>query len=163
MPLVYGELRRIAAAQLRRERPDHTLQPTALIHEAYLRMVDGQRPEWEDRIHFFGIASRLMRNILVDAARRSRAEKRGGGVKIQLDTSADAAPERQMDLLRLDDALRDLGRFDERKCKAIEMKYFGGLSRDEIARALGASPATVGRDLRLAEAWLRRELGAAST
>jgi RNA polymerase sigma factor (TIGR02999 family) len=162
MPLVYSELRRIAAAHLRRERPDHTLQPTALIHEAYLRMVDCHRPEWEDRVHFFGIASRLMRNILVDAARKSRAEKRGGGVKIQLETLAAAVPEREMDLLRLDDALKDLGKFDERKCQAIEMKYFGGLSRDEIAKALGASPATVGRDLRLAEAWLRRELGTAS-
>jgi RNA polymerase sigma factor (TIGR02999 family) len=102
-----------------------------------------------------------MRNILVDAARKHGAEKRGGA-KIQLDTMVAAAPERGMDLLRLDDALEALGKFDERKCRAIEMKYFGGLSRDEIAKALGASPATVGRDLRLAEAWLRRELGSAA-
>lgn len=163
MPLVYSELRRIAASHLRRERPDHTLQPTALIHEAYLRMVHGQKPQWEDRVHFFGIASRLMRNILVDASRKSRAEKRGGGAKVQLETLVVVAPQQEMDLLRLDEALKDLGRLDERKCQTIEMKYFGGLSRDEIAKALGTSPATVGRDLRLAEAWLRRELGAAQT
>ncbi|MCX6626236.1 MAG: sigma-70 family RNA polymerase sigma factor [Candidatus Solibacter sp.] len=163
MPLVYGELRRIAASHLRRERPDHTLQPTALIHEAYLRMVGGQQPQWEDRVHFFGIASRLMRNILVDAARKNRAEKRGGGAKEQLEDLVVVAPERGFDLVRLDDALKDLGRFDERKCQAIEMKYFGGLSRDEIASALGTSPASVGRDLRFAEAWLRRELLAPQT
>jgi RNA polymerase sigma factor (TIGR02999 family) len=102
-----------------------------------------------------------MRNILVDAARKSRAEKRDGGAKVQLEALAAVAPERDMDLLCLDDALKALGALDERKCQAIEMKYFGGLSRDEIAKALGTSPATVGRELRLAEAWLRRELGAA--
>ena len=160
MPLVYSELRRIAASHLRRERPDHTLQPTALIHEAYLRMVDGQTPQWEDRVHFFGIASRLMRNILVDAARKNRAEKRGAGAKVQIENLVAVAPEREVDLLRLDDALQELARLDQRKCQAIELKYFGGLSRDEIAKALGASPATVGRDLRLGEAWLRRELTA---
>jgi RNA polymerase sigma factor (TIGR02999 family) len=163
MPLVYAELRRIAAAHLRRERPDHTLQPTALIHEAYLRLADGKPPQWEGRVHFFSIASRLMRNILVDAARKSHAEKRGSGAKAQLDTLADIAAEKEVDLLRLDDALKDLARLDERKCHAVEMKYFGGMSRDEIAKALGTSSATVGRDLRMAEAWLRRELSASAT
>jgi RNA polymerase sigma-70 factor, ECF subfamily len=163
MPLVYGELRRIAASHLRRERPGHTLQPTALIHEAYLRMVQSRQPQWEDRIHFFGIASRVMRNILVDSARRSRAQKRGGGAIVDAEDVDGVAAQRDLDLLRLDDALNTLAELDERKCRAIEMKYFGGLSREEIAGALGTSPATVGRELRLAEAWLRRETGVAQT
>jgi RNA polymerase sigma-70 factor, ECF subfamily len=153
MPLVYGELKRIAAYHLSRERPGGTLQATALIHEAYIRLVRSKQPEWEGRVHFFGLASRQMRNILVDAARRHRAQKR------RVEDAGTTLLHRDEDLLRLDDALNELARLDERKCQAIEMKYFGGLSRDEIAAALSTSPATVGRDLRMAEAWLRREMG----
>lgn len=153
MPLVYGELKRIAAYQLSRERPGNTVQATALIHEAYIRLVRSQQPKWEGRVHFFGIASRQMRNILVDAARRHHAQKRTADEGASPDVHSD------FELLQLDDALSKLAQMDERKCRAIEMKYFGGLSRDEIAQALLTSPSTVGRDLRMAEAWLRREMG----
>jgi RNA polymerase sigma-70 factor, ECF subfamily len=161
IPLVYDELHRIAAAHLRRERPGHTLQPTALIHEAYIRLMQGEQPQWESRVHFFGIASHVMRHILVDAARKTQAGKRGGGPKPSLGDMVAVAPERDVDLLKLDDALEALAKLDDRKCQTIEMKYFGGLTREEIAEAMGMSVATVGRDLRLAEAWLRREMATA--
>lgn len=160
MPLVYQELRQLASGYLRNEKPDHTLQPTALIHEAYLRLVDQNTPRWESRAHFFGVAARLMRQILVDHARTHVAAKRGGGLqKVSLD---DAPPifkrEDAAALLALDEALSRLAAFDERKCRIIEMRSFGGMSVEETAEALGISEPTVKRESRLAQAWLRREL-----
>jgi RNA polymerase sigma-70 factor (ECF subfamily) len=160
MPIVYQELRQLASGYLRSEKRGHTLQPTALIHEAYLRLVDQNTPEWESRTHFFAVAARLMRQILVDHARTRVAAKRGGGQqKISLDdaptisTRDDAA-----ELLALDEALKKLASFDERKCRVIEMRSFGGMSVEETARALGVSEPTVKRETRLAQSWLRREL-----
>src|ERR1051325_5663458 len=136
IPLIYDELRRIAATHLRRERPDHTLQPTALIHEAYLRLIQGNQTAGHSRVHFFAIASRIMRQILVDAARKYQSEKRGRGAKAVFTDAMGVVWERNVELMQLDDALEALARVDERKCKVIEMKYFGGLSREEIAEAL---------------------------
>jgi RNA polymerase sigma-70 factor, ECF subfamily len=162
-PLLYQELRRLAAGYLRRERTDHTLQPTALIHEAYLRMVGNETPAFESRAHFFGVAAQLMRQILVDHARAQRAAKRGGGgPKLPLEEAAVFAKERPGELVALDDALRELAAFDERKSKVVEMKFFGGLSAEEIAVASGISVATVGRELRLAQAWLHRAISSGS-
>jgi RNA polymerase sigma-70 factor, ECF subfamily len=163
MPVVYDELRRLAGGYLRNEKVGHTLQPTALIHEAYLRLVDQGVPHWESRAHFFGVASRLMRQILVDHARGRVAAKRGGGaVKVSLD---DAPPISSEDdaagLLALDDALRKLAEFDERKCRVVEMRSFGGMSVEEVALALGVSEPTVKRETRLAQMWIRKELGMA--
>jgi RNA polymerase sigma factor (TIGR02999 family) len=158
MPLVYQELRKLADHYLRNERTDHTLQPTALIHEAYLRLADQRLPEWRNRAHFFGVAAQIMRQVLVDAARRHRAVKRGSGQKTSLETSVEVSVSRAPDLVALDDALMELARFDERKVRVIELKYFGGLKIEETAEALGISEATVSRDLRAAEAWLRKYL-----
>ena len=158
-PLVYSELRRLAESYFRNERIGHVLQPTALIHEAYLRLISQSRPEWRSRSHFYGVAAQIMRQVLVDYARNSRAAKRGGGVQpVPLDAVLAYAPERSSGILELDDALKLLAEVDERKCRAIELRYFGGLTVDETAEALGISPATVGRELRMAEAWLHREL-----
>lgn len=164
MPLVYAELRRIAEHHIRRERPGHTLQPTALIHEAYLRLLQGgQQPSWENRVHFFGVASRLMRQVLVDWARRTQSQKRGGEAsKVSLDEALAVAPDSGSTLVALDEALTALAEFDERACRAVEMKYFGGLTIEETAAALGISVATVSRTLRVAEAWLRSRLGSQS-
>ena len=156
-PLVYKELRRLAASHLRRERSNHTLQPTALVHEAYLRLVDQNNPRWENRSHFYGVAARLMRQILVEYARRKKAVKRAAPT-MTLEESVILAPGRGRDLLALDDALNALDKIDPRKCKAVELRYFGGLSMEEIAQALEVSPVTVRRDLRLAETWLHREM-----
>ena len=160
MPLVYYELRRLAASYLRDERRDHTLQPTALIHEAYMRMVGSDVPEWQNRAHFFGVAARLMRQILVDHARGKRALKRGGEqVKLSLDDPQTVfAHEDFGALLELDEALKKLASFDERKAQVVEMRAFGGMSVEDTASALGISEPTVKRDMRLAQAWLRREL-----
>jgi RNA polymerase sigma factor (TIGR02999 family) len=160
MPLVYQELRKLAASYLRDERRDHTLQPTALIHEAYLRMVGSSVPEWQSRAHFFGVAARLMRQILVDHARGRRALKRGGEqVKLSLDDPQTVfAHENLGGLLELDEALKRLASFDERKAQVVEMRAFGGMSVEATALALGVSEPTVKRDMRLAQAWLRREL-----
>ena len=160
LPLVYHELRKLAAGYLKSERRDHTLQPTALIHEAYLRMVDQDLPKWENRAHFYGVAARLMRQILVDHARTRGASKRGGEQpKVSLD---DAPPvfthEDATSLLMLDEALARLAAFDERKSRVVEMRAFGGMSVGDTACALGVSEPTVKRDMRLAQAWLRREL-----
>jgi RNA polymerase sigma factor (TIGR02999 family) len=160
MPLVYHELRNLAASYLKDERRNHTLQPTALIHEAYLRMVDQHLPEWQNRAHFFGVAARLMRQILVDHARTRDASKRGGEqLRIPLE---DAPPvfthEDATGLLMLDEALTKLASFDERKARVVEMRAFGGMTVEDTARALGVSEPTVKRDMRLAQAWLRREL-----
>jgi RNA polymerase sigma-70 factor, ECF subfamily len=158
-PLVYQELHRLAASYLRRDRPDHTLQPTALIHEAYMRMVSQDMPDWKSRTHFFGVAAHLMRQILVDHARKYHAAKRGEGKKkVALEDAVIFSEEKSTDLMLLDDALTKLSGVDPRKCEVLEMRYFGGLSVQETAEALGISVATVGRDLRMAEAWLRREL-----
>jgi RNA polymerase sigma-70 factor, ECF subfamily len=158
-PVVYRELRKLAASKLRRERSGHTLQPTALLHEAYLRLVHHDQEQWHSRSHFFAVASQIMREILVDYARRHHASKRGGDAeKVSLDEALSFAPERGATLLALDDALRELATFDERKSRLIELKYFGGLQRDEIAAALGVSSATITRESRLAEAWLHNYL-----
>ena len=156
-PLVYKELRQLAAGYLRKERQDHTLQPTALVHEAYLRLVDQKNPDWQSRSHFFGVAARLMRQILVDHARHHQAGKRAG-VKVSLDGGAGSRKERSRDLIALDSGMNALEKLDARKCKAIELRYFGGLSMEEIAQALDVSPVTVRRDLRMAEAWLLHQM-----
>lgn len=158
MPMVYQELRKLADHYLRNERADHTLQPTALIHEAYLRLADQRLPEWKNRAHFFGVAAQIMRQVLVDAARKHRAAKRGAGKNTSLETSVVVSVSRAPDLVALDDALMELGKFDERKVRVIELKYFGGLTIEETAEALSISEATVSRDLRAAEAWLRKFL-----
>ena len=158
-PLVYDELRMRARNYLRRERPDHTLQPTALIHEAYLRMVGESLPEWQNRSHFFAIASRAMRQILVDHARRRGAGKRGSGVMdVTLNEALVPARADNCDLLALDEALTKLAAFDPRKCQVVEMRYFGGCTVEETAEALGVSTITVIRETRVAEAWLRRSM-----
>ena len=157
-PLVYRELHGLAAAYLRRERPDHTLQPTALIHEAWLRLSEQSVPRWKDRAHFFGVAAQIMRQILVDFARRRRAGKRGGGNQVQLDTRLPLVVPAAADFLALNGAIEKLEAWDARKAQVIELRYFGGMSRDEIAEAMSLTVPTVKRDLSVAEAFLRREL-----
>jgi len=156
-PLVYRELRQLAASYLRKERQGHTLQPTALVHEAYLRLVDQSNPSWQNRSHFYGVAARLMRQILVDHARRKQASKRAGQ-NVPLEDAVSFHKERSRDLVALDTSLTALEKIDQRKCKAVELRYFGGLSTEEIAQALEVSSNTVLRDLRLAEAWLHQEM-----
>ena len=156
-PLVYNELRRLAASHLRKERRSHTLQPTALVHEAYLRLVDQKNPNWQNRSHFFGVASQLMRRILVDHARKRQADKRAGQ-RVTLDQAVSFEKERSRELLALDGALSVLEKLDQRKSRAVELRYFGGLSMDEIAQTLDVSAVTVRRDLRMAEAWLNHEM-----
>ena len=157
MPLVYGELRGIAAAYLRKERQGHTLQPTAVVHEAYIRLVRQRNPDWENRQHFFGVAAHMMRQILVEHARRRGAGKRAGQ-RVSLEDAVSFYRERSRDVLVLDSCLTELERLDPRKCKAVELRYFGGLSMEEIADTLQVSPVTVRRDLRMAEAWLSHEM-----
>ena len=158
MPLVYQELRRLAASFLRGQ-PGHTLQPTALVHEAYLRLVDRASADWQDRAHFFNLAATIMRQILVDHARSKAAVKRGGRrARVDFKDTLNYSDEKAADLVALDDALQGLAAFDERKARTIELRYFGGLSVEETAETLGVSIATVGRETRYAEAWLRREL-----
>ncbi len=157
-PLVYSELRRLAASCLRRERPGHTLQPTALVHEAYLRMVNQNVPGLRQRAHFFGVAARLMRQILVDSARQHAADKRGSGKQNTLDEGLAFSTDAAAQFLDLNRAIEKLKEWDERKCQAIEMRYFGGLKLEEIAAEMGLGLATVKRDLAVAEAYLRREL-----
>jgi RNA polymerase sigma factor (TIGR02999 family) len=159
MPIVYDELRRLAAHYLRDERAANTLQPTALVNEAYLRLVAQQMPDWESRSHFFGVAAHLMRQILVDHARKHRSQKRGGGqAPASLDDVVAFAPLKSDDIVALDDALTALAAVDARKAKVIELRFFGGLSVEETARALDVSVGTIGREQRMAEAWLHREL-----
>jgi RNA polymerase sigma factor (TIGR02999 family) len=161
VPLVHDQLRRLARRQMRRERPDHTLQTTALINEAYLRLVDVRRVQWQDRAHFFAMAARLMRRVLVDHARARSYLKRGGAARrMSLDVAADVPCERGSDLVALDDALTTLEGIDSRKSQVIELRFFGGLSVGETAVVLRVSPDTVMRDWRLAKAWLMRELKA---
>jgi RNA polymerase sigma factor (TIGR02999 family) len=158
-PLVYGDLRRLASWLLRGERPDHTLQPTALVNEAYLRLAGDKKITWQNRVHFFAVASRVMRHILVDYARQHTRAKRGGGATLlHLDEALVFAPEVSSDLLALDSALQLLGKTDGRKARVIELRYFGGLTVEETAQVLQISPNTVMRDWDLAKAWLRREI-----
>lgn len=159
LPLVYDELRRLAARYLRRERPGHTLQGTALVHEAYIRLIDQSRVEWQNRAHFFGVAAQMIRRILVDHARAKKSAKRGGAApKLTLDESLDLPQGPDIDLVRLDDALSDLERIDPQQARMVELRFFTGLSIEETAAALKVSPATVKRDWVLAKAWLFREL-----
>lgn len=157
IPLVYGELRQLAAAYLRGERQGHTLQPTALVHEAYLRLVEQSTPDWQSRSHFYGVAARVMRQVLVDHARRKQAKKRAGEL-VPLEQVVSFQSDRSGELVALDSGLHDLEKIDARKCKAIELRYFAGLSMDEIAQALNVSVETVRRDLRMAEAWLHNAM-----
>ncbi|MEN3335842.1 MAG: hypothetical protein V7641_5207 [Blastocatellia bacterium] len=163
MPAVYAELHRVAVSYLRREQAGHTLQPTALVHEAYLRLVDESRVDWHSRAHFFGVAARVMRQILVDHARRRHAAKRGGGAfKVTLgDARANYEPP-DLDLLALDHALTELAALDPQQSRVVEMRFFGGLSIEETADVLGISPATVKRDWTTAKAFLRRKLKTAA-
>lgn len=157
-PILYGELRRLAASYLRSQRPDHTLQPTALVHEAYLKLVDHSKLEWKSRAHFFGMAATVMRHILVDHARAKGAAKRSGGPKVPLDEAIDYAPNRPGELIALDDALKALSEFDPRKARVVELRFFGGLTNEETAEVLEISVPTVVREMRMAQAWLHREL-----
>jgi RNA polymerase sigma-70 factor, ECF subfamily len=159
-PQVQRELHSLARTYLRRGRPNQTLQPTALINEAWLRLIDQSQPlRWENRAHFFGIAARLMRIVLVDYARSKGAAKRGGAAQaVTLEENVALSPSRTLDVLEVSEALDQLAKVDERKAKVIEFRYFGGMEREEIATALGLTLATVKRDLRLGEAWLRRFL-----
>ena len=156
-PIVYDELRRLAASYLRREREGHTLQPTALLHEAYVKLANQANQDWKNRAHFFGVAAHLMRQILVDHARgRNRAKRGAGAANVQINEAIDAVQEKPEILVELDDALNELAKFDERKAKVIEMRFFAGMSVEETAEALSISVATVGREQRMAEAWLGR-------
>ncbi len=158
MPLVYRELRAIAHRYLGRERPDHTLRSTALVHEAYLRLVQQGPVDTESRAHFVAIAARLMRQILVDYARSHRAAKRGAGYKVELDEAVAAPKVGSIDIIDLDDALNGLARIDEQQSHIVELRFFGGLTTEETAEALGISPATVKRDWNVAKAWLTRQM-----
>jgi RNA polymerase sigma-70 factor (ECF subfamily) len=158
MPLLYHELHKLARHHLGGERPDHTLQPTALVHEAYLRLAGQERVHWQNRAHFFGIASQLMRRILVDYARSRHAEKRGGlSRRISLDDIV-ASDERAIELIALDDALSSLAVIDPQQSRIVELRFFGGLTIEQTAQSVGVSPATVKRDLNVAKAWLHREI-----
>lgn len=164
MPLVYDELRRVASHYLRRERPGHTLQTTALVHDAYLRLVNQKDVRWENRAHFFSIAAEAMRRILVEHARSHRAAKRGGGeCKLSLDEAVDWPQEQAIDLVALDDALTSLTAIDSQKSRIVELRFFGGLTMEEIAQVLGVSLATVERGWHIAKLWLRREIAGAVT
>jgi RNA polymerase sigma factor (TIGR02999 family) len=159
MPLVYDELRAIAHRHMRRERAGHSLQTTALVNEAYLRLVDQRDVRWQNRVHFFAIAAQLMRRILIDHARGRRRARRGGGVlKLSLDEATVVSREPAAELIALDDALRNLEAIDPRKGRLVELRFFGGLSLDETAAELGISPRTAMRDWRMAKSWLRREM-----
>ncbi len=159
MPLVYGELRRLAKHHMRRERAGHTMQTTALIHEAYLRLIDASQARLENRRHFFAAASRLMRQVLVDLARERGSHKRGGAAEqVSLDEALVVSPQRGEGLLALDEALLALAEFDSRKSHMVELRFFGGLSVEEAAEALGVSVETIHRDWRLARSWLLRKL-----
>jgi RNA polymerase sigma factor (TIGR02999 family) len=158
LPLVYDELRRIARYHLQGERSDHTLQSTALVHEAYLRLLDQQPLQVQSRAHFVAVSSRLMREILVDHARKRGAAKRGSGYKLTIDKALAIAEEPDYDLLALDDALQELARMDPQQAQIVELRFFGGLTIEEISSVLGISPATIKRDWTTARAWLHREL-----
>lgn len=160
LPVVYDELRKLAHARLRDERSDHTLNTTALVHEAYLELIDLGPIDWQSRAHFFGLAAQVMRHVLVDYAVRRKALKRGGGMqRISLDEAADIAEQRADELLALEEALQRLEKVEPRQSRVVECRFFGGLSIEETAHVLGVSPVTVTRDWTVARAWLNRELG----
>jgi RNA polymerase sigma factor (TIGR02999 family) len=160
MPLVYEELRRLAGNYLRRERQDHTLQPTALVNEAYLRLVDQRNANWQNRAQFYGIAAQLMRRILVDHARVKHAEKRGGSrqERLSLSSAQELSAKPNLDVLALHEALEELASLDPQQARIVELKFFGGLSIEQTAEVLGVGHATVERDWKMARAWLRRKL-----
>jgi RNA polymerase sigma factor (TIGR02999 family) len=162
IPLIYDDLRRMAERHLSRENRGHTLQPTAVVHEAYLKLIDQKRVTWKNRGHFFAVAAQTMRRLLVDHARRRDAEKRGGEVtRVALDGEDVSVTPREADVIALDQALEKLAGLDAMQAKVVELRYFGGLTLEETAEVLGFSPSTVGRSFRLAKAWLYRELSAA--
>ena len=159
IPVVYKELRRMAARYLRRERPDHSLQPTALVHEAYIRLIDQTRVDWQNRAHFFGVAAQMMRRILVDHAKATRRQKRSGDVhKLPLDEAMNLYEEQRPDLVALDEAMKRLAEIDPRKSQVVELRYFGGLSVEETAEVIGVSRKTVIRDWMMAKTWLHQEI-----
>jgi len=159
LPVVYKELRRLAHVHLQKERPDHTLQSAALVHEAYLRLIGLSAPQWESRTHFFAIAAQLMRQILVDYARRHTAKKRGGSLcKVSLNDATTASPLKDVDVVAVDDALKTLAKIDARQSRVVELRFFAGLSLQEISEAMEIAPATVQRDWTAARAWLHREI-----
>ncbi len=161
MPLVYDELRGLASAYLARERQGHTLQTTALVHEAYLKLVDQRRVQWQNRAHFFGVAAQMMRRILVSHARAHSAKKRGQGAPpLSLDKAPEVSAKPKVDLVALDEALDRLTEIDPRQGRVVELRFFGGLSIEEAGEVLSLSPATVGREWRMAKAWLYKEFGA---
>jgi RNA polymerase sigma-70 factor, ECF subfamily len=164
MPLVYEELRRIAAAHLARERLDHTLQPTALAHEAYLKLVDQTRAKWKDQAHFLAIAAQVIRRILIDHARSHRAVKRDGGRRLTLSAAEGlAAPNQEVDVIALEDALECLAQLNPRQAKVVELRFFASLDVEQSAEVLGVSPRTIKGDWRFARAWLQRKLGMGRT
>jgi len=159
LPVVYDELRRVADGFLRRERPSHTLQPTALVHEVYLRLIDQQSVNWQNRAQFFGIAAQMMRRILINHAEGRHAEKRGGHApRVSLDEAVSFFEERDINLVALDDALNALAALDSQQSQIVELRFFGGLTVEEVAEVLGLSPATVKREWGSAKLWLRRQL-----
>ena len=159
MPLVYNELRRIAGNQLKSEREDHTLQATALVHEAYLRLIEQRDVDWNNRLHFFSIAAEMMRRILVNYAVQRNAKKRGdGATKIALDEAISFSDEKDFDFVALDEALKNLAEFDEKQARIVELRFFGGLTIEETAEILEISDSTVKREWRMAKAWLKSQL-----
>jgi RNA polymerase sigma factor (TIGR02999 family) len=159
LPLVYQELHRLAHRHLRRERGGHTLQTTALVHEAYLRLIDQKEVQWRNRAHFFALSAQMMRRILVDSARARKRRKRGGGaLQITFDEGLEVSDERAAEVVALDEALQSLAEFDQRKSRMVELRFFAGLSIEETAEVLGVSPGTVMRDWTLAKTWLQREI-----
>ena len=159
MPIVYSELRGMAHSYLQRERSDHTLQSTALVHEAYVRLIGQKLPEWQNRAHFFGVAARLMRQILVEYARGHQAAKRGGNAcKVTIEEGSLMAQQADLDVVILDEALQDLAKLDEQQSRIVELRFFGGLSIDDTSEVLGISPATVSREWSTARIWLHREI-----
>ena len=161
IPMVYDELRRLAGGYMRRERTDHTLQPTALVHEAYMKLVEQRSVDWQSRAHFFGIAAQMMRRILIDHARGHLRDKRGGGViPVPIDDELVFAPEQSSELVRLDESLERLAKIDPRQSKIVELRFFGGLTVEQTADVLGISAKTVKRDWSMAKAWLHGDLKA---
>jgi RNA polymerase sigma factor (TIGR02999 family) len=160
LPHIYDELRRLAGSYLRRERADHTLQPTALVHEAYMKLIDQKRVKWQNRAHFFGIAAQVMRRILLDHARKHQAEKRGGEFeKLPIEEEIlIVSHDKSAELIALDDALQELAKLDEQKARIVELRYFGGLSIEETAEVVGVSVPTINRQWRMAKAWLFSQL-----
>jgi len=159
MPIVYDELRKLAGRYMRRERTDHTLQATALVHEAYLKLVQQQEANWQSRAHFFGIAAQVMRHILIDHARGHTSEKRGGGKRpVPLEEALIFTPEKSLELLRLDESLQRLAELDPRQGRVVELRFFGGLTVEETADVLGVSPKTVKREWSMAKAWLHGDM-----